>query len=305
MGGFNPILGVEPHLPVLPIQLDASIRSGKYMQFGRAVARPSIFQYGTQAAPSTVPALPTAVADSVNGITLPGVFGCNYIEMYQTTAQTLMPSVHATKGLEIALDQVDNESVEYIFGGNHAANPLGYLAGTDPGVLARATFEIPNAGGMDQFGLFWRKQSAYVVPTSFLTTGDALYEDFILFGLATTPVEPAPIKIAYDLNNSGSTTVVSPSFTISDSSIVTLEIRLQARVASFFINGLPIGSRISKDGIGSSITAQNTTTVPRITIDSGDFFIPGVFCRQAAGLSPAYLRSFTCCQIRAENPRQR
>jgi hypothetical protein len=85
------------------------------------------------------------------------------IDVYQTTAQTLAPTFTAGKGLEISLDQVDNESVEYVFGGNDALNPFRYVAGdvTDEdngrdGVIFEATFEITDASGLDQFLIGWR-----------------------------------------------------------------------------------------------------------------------------------------------------
>src|SRR5687768_6744474 len=111
------------------------------MQIERLSADPLILQYGTQAARVGVPALPTAAADGLNSIVFPNAYGFRSIEMHQVTAQTLMPLLHATKGLEIGLDKVDNESVEYVPGGNSAANPLGFTAGTDPGCFFEATFE--------------------------------------------------------------------------------------------------------------------------------------------------------------------
>ena len=63
------------------------------------------------------------------------------------------------------------------------------------------------------------------------------------------------------------------------------------RKVFFFINGVGLGGRVSKDGDGAAITAQNTVVGPSITLDSGDFFIPGFFCRQDADVTPVYARS--------------
>lgn len=296
-GGFDPRGGTEPHRKVYANAHSDGLRAAKYMRWDRQFGYPIIQSFGTVGAPVTVPALPTAIQSQVSGITLPGALGCNYMEMHQTTAQTLMPSLHDSKGLEIALDQVDNEAVEYVLGGNRTSNPLGYLAGTDPGVFLRVTFEIPDADGIDQFGIFWRKQEAYVTPTSFLTTGDPIYTDIILFGFATVVTNPNALKVSYDLNNSGSSTILDPGFTVADNGLVTLESWLWKRKSKFFINGVPLGGRVAKDGIGAAIVAQNTTPVAEITVDAGDFMIPGIFCRQDTALSPLYVRNVTCGQL--------
>lgn len=297
MTSFDPSRN-QPHKYVYLDGISEGLRLGKGMQIGLGGSHPLILQYGTQTAPVTVPTLPTAVQDNVNAIVIPHAFGNHFIEMYQTTAQTLMPSRHATKGIEIALDQVDNESVEYVLGGNHAKNPLGFTCGTDPGVYHEVTFEIPDASGMDQFGIFLRKQENYVVPTSFLSTGDALYTDFVMFGFAAAKADPNPLGIAYDFNNSGSTTVFAPNFTVADNSIIKLAMWVSQRYVKFAINGVPLGGRVAKDALGTAITAQNTLTPPTaIRFDSGDFLIPGIFVRQDADLTPVYMKSVLCAQM--------
>lgn len=295
---FNPRSGAEPHRPVFADALNSGLRVGKYMQLGLGGSNPLILQHGTQTAPVTVPTLPTAVQDNVDTIVVPHMYGNQCVEMYQTTAQTLMPSRHATKGLEIALDQVDNESVEYVLGGNTATNPLGFTSGTDAAIYLEATFEIPDASGMDQFGIFMRKQENYVVPTSFLSGGDALYTDFVLFGFAAAKADPNPLGISYDFNNSGSSTVFVPNFTWSDNSIHRLAMFINARYVKFEINGVPLGGRVTKDALGATITAQSTLTPPAaIRFDSGDFIIPGIFVRQDTDVTPVYLRSLLCAQL--------
>lgn len=299
--GFDPHDTQQSNQKVYANNLSDAIRAGKYMHWAAKSAHPFLLQFGTQATPVTVPTMPTAVQDNIVAIRLPGAVGNDYVEMYQHTAQTLMPSVHASKGLEIALDQVDNETVEYVPGGNRASNPLGYTAGTDQGVFLRAELEIANADGMDQFLIGWRKQEAYAVPTSFLTTGDGIYTDFVGLGFAATVANPNPLAVAYDLNNSGSTTVFAPNFTVADSVILKLEVQLSARKFRGLINGVPLGGRVSKDALGNSITAQNTLSPPVITMDSGDFLIPFILLRQDALLSTVFLRSLTCGPLSEEN----
>lgn len=272
---------VQNGLPITAYDLSDAIKKGKYMLVERASYQPHILQYGTQAAAVTVPTLPTAVQDNVAAIYLPGAIGFQYIEMYSTTAQTLNPSRHATKGLEIGLDKVDNECVEYVPGGNHAANPLGYLAGTDPGIVMRVTLEITDTSGSDQLVFGLRKQENYVVPTSFLNTGDALYTDFFGIGFSGTAAANL-VKTVWDLNNAGSTTAFSTTFAWADAGIHQLEIRAKARKIRHFINGVELGGTVRKDALGTAITAQPTLAPPLQTIDTGDFMIPFLFHRYDA-----------------------
>lgn len=258
------------------------LRFGKYMHLQKgqlSSINPIILQYGTQAAPVGVPALPSAAADGIDTMQFPNAPFNSGIEIHQTTAQTLMPLKHATKGLEIGLDKVDNETVEYVPGGNSASNPFGCLVGTDAGILIRATFEITDVSGSDQFGIFLRKQEAYATPTSFLTTGDPIYDTIVLLGFAATVATPNPVNISSDLNNTGSATVQTAGFTVPDGGIVQWEMRLIGRKVRYFINGVELGGRITKDAAGSTITAQQTIARSPFLFDSGDFVIPGIFSR--------------------------
>lgn len=283
--------GVTPHQPVNADALSDDIRKGRYFLLDYIPSfQPHILAYGTQGAPVSVPALPTAAAGQLDAIYLPGPVGMQYIEMHQTTAQTLMPLRHATKGLEIALDQVDNETVEYVPGGNHANNPLSYLAGTDPGLVVRADFEITNADGMDQFGVFIRKQENYATPTSFIAGGDPIYTDIALFGFAGAVANPNPLRLSTDLNNSGVAVTSLAGFTVADTTLLRLELRVQKRKLSTFINGRRTGERVSRDASGAVITAQNTIATHAFTFDTGDRLIGGIFIRQDALLSTVFLR---------------
>lgn len=287
----------QPHLPNFGGDFSAELKAGRYMSFDRISVNPINLQYGTAGAPSGVSALPTAAVGGINTLLFPNGIGHRAIEMYQTTAQTLMPLVHDSKGLEIGLDQVNNESVEYVPGGNRSSNPLGYLAGTDPGVFIRATFELTTANGPDQFGVGFRKQEAYAVPVSFLTTGDPLYTDIVLLGIASAAATPANVSVSSDVGNSGSSLVTAANFTWASGLVHTLEVRLKGRKASYYINGARLGDRIAKDGLGNAITAQNTKGQPDYTVTSGLFMIPFFFARQDAGVSTIFLRKLACGRL--------
>lgn len=271
--------GLEPHRRLFSHNLSDGIRKGKVFVLDSLPCwRPPWLSHGTVAAPVVIPALYSALVDQLDSCLVPGPYGNQFLELYQTTAQALPPSPHASKGLIISGDLVDNESVEYVPGGNSANNPLGYKAGTDPGILIRAELEIADVSGSDQLVIGVRKQEAYVVPTSFLSTGDALYTDFFGVGFSGS-ANPNIVKTVSDLNNAGSTVATSLAFEWSDSGIHRLELRIRARKPTVFINGVQAGGRVSKDATGAAITAQNTKTTPAFTFDKDDFLIPFLFVR--------------------------
>jgi hypothetical protein len=297
MGNFDPNAGALPFVPIYGHQLSPGLRACRYMVVERVATHPKILENGTQASPVIVPTLPTAAQGGIDTVHIEEALGLKVIELFQTTAQTLMPARHATKGLEIGLDEVNNESVEYVPGGNHAANPLGCLAGTDPGVFIRATLEIADVSGSDQLVVGFRKQEAYAVPTSFLSAGDALYTDFYGVGFSGS-ANPNDVKTVRDLNNGGSTTVFDTNFNWADNGIHTLEVRVKGRKVSVFINGVALGGVVKKDGIGAAISAQQSYTPPAFSFDAGDFLIPFIFSRYDATLPGAiYLRKLVCGRL--------
>lgn len=299
--GSDPSRCVREGYKLNQFMMSDAVRAGKVMAFGHLGAsipstRPLILQHGTQAAPVSVPTLPTAVQDNIDTIMLPGCIGNNIVEMHQTTAQTLMPLLHATKGWEIALDQVDNETVQYVLGGNNANNPLSYLVGTDPGMVLRATFEITTNNGSDQFGILVRKQENYVVPTSFLSGGSSGYTDCALFGYAAAVTSPNVIRASTTVGSAVSV-VSSTGFTVTSGSIITLEMRIrQGGKVTYFINGSSCdgGSRVTKDGAGTTITSQTPTQPNSYTFTSGLRLIPSIFVRQDAATTTVFLRRLFC-----------
>lgn len=278
-----------PHRGIFASDLSSGLHIGRYLSLKPSSA-PHILQNGTQAAPVSIPTFPTAVADNVDSL----VFGegpfHSYIEMYQTTAQTIMPSifVNRAKGLEIALDQVNNESVEYVPGGNSVANPFLCTVGTDPGVFIRAIFEVTTAAGLDQFVIGFRKRENYVVPTSFLNAGAAGYTDFAAMGFASAVATPNPIFTTTSVA-SAANIATTTGFTIPNAGVYQLEVRVIGGKAIYLINGVRVGDPIAKDGLGAAITSQSTTTPPAYTFTAGLQLIPFIFLRQDAALSVVFL----------------
>lgn len=197
---------------------------------------------------------------------------------YQTTALTLFPRYHAD-GLIISGDLVDNEAVEYVPGENTGRNMFGCTVGTDE-MLFRCNIKIADVSGSDQFLVGWRKQEAFAVPTSFLSTGDGVYTDFYGIGFASAAANPNNVYVAHDLNNSGSTTTGDTLFNWADGENHELTVIVQANGKPLvMINGVVLGDTVKKDGLGATITAQATKNPTSFTFDSGDFLVPFVFIR--------------------------
>jgi|WetSurSiteA1Bulk_404760.scaffolds.fasta_scaffold03632_2 hypothetical protein len=225
---------------------------------------------------TTVPSLPTASITQVDSIITPAG---NYYHFYQTSEQTILPAFVAGGGLDLACDEVNNEVCELVPGGNDAASSLARVIGTSPDFFIKAKITLADASGSDQAIIGWRKQEAFAVPVSFLTTGDPTYTDVIGIGFAGTKADPNPIRMVKDLNDAGSCTVQAASFTWADTLTHVLEMRVIGRRAYFYINGCILGSKISRDGDNNSITAQNTVSGPNWSFDSGDTVIPFIFVR--------------------------
>lgn len=273
----------RPRQLVYPYQISSDPKIGRYY-YEKFSGNPLSFLQS-----SSLPVMPTAPIAQGTTVNMHTGKGQPW-EWFTTTAQSLAPTWSATNGVEIALDQVDNESVELVPGGNNASNPLAFVAGTDPNFFFRAKFKIADADGMDQFGIGFRKQEAFAVPTSFLTTGDGIYTDFFLLGFAATVANPNGVRTSSDLNNGGSATVSAINFTWADNEVHELQLRVIGRKPYVYINGVLAGDSVSKDGDGASITAQQTVSGPSFTFDDGDTLVPFIFCRQDAALSPVYLR---------------
>jgi hypothetical protein len=281
-----PRLGANGGRPVYARQLSDAARGLGYVNY-----RPKAVPVTLAITAGGVAALPTAAAAQVDQVFPPDMNGA-FIEMYQLTAQTLLPRLVAgteTKGLEIGLDQVNNETTEFVPGGNNNANPFAYTVGTSPKASFRATLEFEDASGCDQLVIGWRKVQAYQATAAFIAATDPIYTDFAAMGFAGTAANPNPLRIITDLNDSGTPVVTTPGFTIADGLIHTLEVQLHGRKVQYWLNGNKLGNTISRDGVGNLITSQTPATPPAFSFDVGDILVPFIFVRQDADISPIYI----------------
>lgn len=291
MVDFDTRDGAQSFSRVYANMLSEGIRRGKYFLIDAPSTGPIILS--SSAAGSVAP---TAGAAQVDTMYIPGSLG-PAVEIYQTTAQTALPYMVADKGLEIGGDQVNNESVEYVPGGNSANNPLGYTAGSDPGVFLRATLEIADVSGSDQLLVGFRKQEAYLVPTSFISGGDPDYNDFYGIGFSGS-ANPNDVKTVNALNGDATANVADTGFDWADTEVHKLEVRIKGRAVTCFINGVELGGSVSKDALGNAITAQPTTRPAAFSFDSGDFLIPFMFFRyDATTPGSIILRRLECGQL--------
>lgn len=209
-------------------------------------------------------------------------------EMFTTTDQAVLPIPTAGSGWNIACDLVNNEALELVPGGNSSSSRLAFTIGTDTDFFFKAKFKLTDADGSDQFGIGFRKQEAFAVPTSFLTTGDGIYTDFALLGFAGTVANPNGVRTSTDLNNGGSSTVTALNFTWADGLVHELQIRVIGGRAHYLINGIRAGNPIAKDGDGGSITSQSTTSAASFTFDSTDTVVPFIFLRHDTNVSESH-----------------
>ncbi len=210
-----------------------------------------------------------------------------YWQVFNTTDQAVLPFATAGSGLDISGDLVDNEALELVPGGNFASSRLAFVVGTDSNFFFRCKFKITDVDGSDQFIIGFRKQEAFAVPTSILTTGDGTYTDF--FGIGFADTLGIDVSTAYDLNNGGSTTVTDSGFNATDAEVIEWMVKVIGGRAYGYINGVRLGDTVSKDGAGTAITAQSTLTGPVFTFDTGDTLVPFIFLRHDAAIANATL----------------
>lgn len=273
----------RPFRSVHPYHLSDNLRYNKYyFENFKGGQFPLGFVEG---ATNSFPVMPLATGGATDGELDQGVTmhvrtmaPNGYWQVYATTAQTKYPMIPvAGSGINISGDAVENESLEFVPGGNSASSRLAFVAGTDSDFFIRCKFKITDVSGYDQFGIGFRKQEAFAVPTSLLTTGDGVYTDFFLIGI--NGEDGVNVQTMSDLNNGGSTTVTDTGFDATDAEVLELEVRVIGRKAIGFINGVRLGNTVSKDGDGTAITAQTTKTTASFTFDNGDTLIPWIFGR--------------------------
>ena len=164
--------------------------------------------------------------------------------------QTILGPVKTAVGLDISLDQTDNDGVEYTHG-ILARGQTAYTLGTDGAVTFRVKMKIADVSGTDDLLVGFRKAEAY----------QASVDDYD--EMAALNVILGDIKIETILNNAATTTTDTTN-DWADAATKTLTVKIAAaRTVTYQI-----------DGAAPLVTAA-------FTFDSGEVVVPFLFFLQA------------------------
>jgi hypothetical protein len=119
--------------------------------------------------------------------------GLNLFEYHILGTQTIVAPVPDALGLNVGLDQTENDGAEFTMGIDAGAKHA-FTVGTTPAFYAKASFKIPNVSGTDDFAFGFRKAEVY----------QANLDDYD--EAACLNVISGDIKIETILNGGGTTT---------------------------------------------------------------------------------------------------
>ena len=111
--------------------------------------------------------------------------------------QTIIAPRMGTAGLNIALDQVDNEGAEYNFGAARLNSPYAYTIGTDAAFQMVCTFDVADVSGCEPLMMGFRKSEAN---NATITS----YTDYACIGLDNVAFA-GNVVISTELNSGGTT----------------------------------------------------------------------------------------------------
>jgi len=167
---------------------------------------------------------PTGVAGDLNyGIIPCDIGGVLPIEWHVKGTQGLLAPTHSLTGLDISLDQTDNDGAEYYFGGNTTRGKHAFTIG-GPAFFGRLKFKIADVSGTDDCAFGFAK----------VQTATANFDDHT--DGAVLNVILGDIKIETMLNNAATGTVDTTQ-DWADAATHTLEVQVgQDRYTRFLID---------------------------------------------------------------------
>lgn len=209
---------------------------------------------------------PTGATGDINRM----LFLASGLEVWQFilgAGQTIIVPTLDDTGLNVALDQTDNEGAEYAFGGDPAANrgKHHYEVGTNAGALnksfyARLKWSIEDASGTDEMMFGLRKVQAP-------QTAHTSYTDYAAVGLFTA-ANPGAIQIKTRLNT-GTAALTNTTKTWADNEAHTVELRVNPTgVVTFLL-----------DGVFPAVNVNG------FTFDDGDIVVPFFYFLHAPDLA--------------------
>jgi hypothetical protein len=205
----------------------------------------------------------TGTAADVNILLMPnyGLLPAAGFEYFIIGTQTIVaPPVIAAGGLEIGMDQTDNDGVQFD-NGITARNPVAFTVGTDPACYVKATFTIADASGASPLVVGFRKVAARAADyndwTDFAVIGD--YE--------------GDIKIETALNNAATVTTDTTD-NWADAATKKLAV---------FVSSAGV--------VTYQVDDAAPTVVAAYTFDNGDQIMPVVLFMQGSDVSGSVLWS--------------
>lgn len=178
------------------------------------------------------------------------MFEDNIFEYHIIGTQTIVAPVHTAAGLNIGMDQTDNDGVE-ITQGITSRSRAAFVVGTDGSFYAKCQFSIATVAGTDDCVFGFRKAEAY-------QAGPDAYDEW-----AGLNVIAGDIKIETELN-AGGTDTTDTTDDWADGETHTLEVYVSAAgVVTFKI-----------DGAAPTVTAA-------YTFDDGEVVVPFLLMIQA------------------------
>lgn len=177
--------------------------------------------------------------------------GNNTFEYHCMEIQTILSPVQAAGGLDIGMDQTENNGVE-LTQGITAASKHAFTIGTDAGFFFRVKLNIANVSGTDDCAIGFRKAEAYIKVID--NYDEAAFLNVIL----------GAINVEHILNG-GATGGADTGQTVGDGVDVDLAVIVgEDGVVTFEING------------------REPSTTSAFTFDAGEVVIPFVHLLHAA-----------------------
>lgn len=168
--------------------------------------------------------------------------------------QTLLAPTLADAGLLVSLDLVNDEGVDYVFGGHSLRGRHAYTVGTHD-FFAKLSFSVADVSGTDECLFGFRKVEAF-------GTAHTTYTDYALIGMVAAVGD---IVIKTNLND-GTPVTVDTTQNFADTNTKTFQVSVnKAGVAKFEIDN-----------------ADPTVGVNGFTFDAGDVLVPTFIFLHAA-----------------------
>lgn len=195
----------------------------------------------------------------------------NAFEYHVLGTQTITVPKWAATGLDIGMDQTDNDGVELTLGCEDNAasgtltNAFKFTCGTSDAFFVRAKFSIADVSGTDDCAVGFRKLEIYQA-----NIDD--YDEMACLNVISGAINIETIK------NNGATTTTDTTDTWADAAIKTLQVNVGSnRAVTYLIDGVA------------------PTTTAAFSFDSGEVLIPFFYFLHAADVAGAVvIEEFEC-----------